>query len=53
MKFGADDEEGEADEEDAEVDELGLDVLFMQYEYAVEERYQDAASPDHRYYGYH
>ncbi len=33
---GADDQEGEADEQQAKVDDLGLDVFFVEHEHSVE-----------------
>ncbi len=52
-RLGAYDEESEADKKDAEVDELGLDVLFVEDKDSVEEGDKDTSSPYHGDYGYH
>lgn len=51
--FGTEDEEGEADEEDAEVDEFGAHVFFVENEDTIEEGDQDAATANHGHYRDH
>lgn len=50
---GADDEEGEAEEEYAKVDQFRLDVLLVKGKDSVYETYYHAASSYHRHNGYH